>query len=84
MNFKEWFKIKDKSKTVDENARIYDSRLFSERFSEDDLADAWTACKEEILKILEKHTQFIIDTELQREDPEKFINLECIKEIQKL
>jgi hypothetical protein len=44
----------------------------------------WFACQAVILEILNKHTQPIFDTELRKEDWEKVINLEAIKEIEKL
>lgn len=43
----------------------------------------WRDCKEEVLKILKKNIQPICDTQLQK-DAELFINLEAIKEIEKL
>lgn len=46
--------------------------------------ESWEACKQEVLKILNKHTQPIFDTELRKEDWEKVINIDAIKEIEKL
>lgn len=46
--------------------------------------NGWNECKEKVLQILNKHTQPIFDTELRKEDWEKVINLEAIKEIKKL
>lgn len=45
---------------------------------------SWDACKKRVLEILNKHTQPIFDTELRKEDWEKVINLDAIKEIEKL
>lgn len=45
--------------------------------------DAWNACKNETLKILNNNIVPICDTQLQK-DAEQFIDIEAIKEIEKL
>ena len=54
MNFKQWYKSKDKEKELDESIRMNDCIITSERFTEDDLNECWDACKKEVLKILKK------------------------------
>jgi hypothetical protein len=67
MNFTEWYK--KQPPLVDPEKQI--ARI------------AWAACKQEVLKILDKHKHPIVDTQLQR-DMEIFIDLDAVGEIEKL